>query len=115
MGTGRSQRHLREVQGVDSSGLGDGGPAPVVPNPSATATGTVDVALLTDANTVTGVTLTDVGGAYTSPPTVTFSAGAVVAIGYTSIFNGSVIGVGITNPGSYLDTSLPVTVVFSAP
>jgi hypothetical protein len=78
---------------------------PAVPQGSS-LTITMDVtakgtAIVGTAGTVTGVTITQSGGAYTGAPTVTFTGGGGSGAAATAILlGGFVVGVAITNPGA---------------
>jgi hypothetical protein len=117
--TGRSQRHLREIQGVDSSGRTNEPAAPPVPPPTpVTATGTAVMGVVATNNPVASVTITEGGATYTLAPTVTFSAGdgaaPVTATGTAVLTGDAVTSVTIVTPGAYADGTTP-TVTFSAP
>jgi hypothetical protein len=119
MGTGRSQRHLREIQGIDSSGQGPGATPPVEPPPTpVTATGTAVMGVVATNNPVASVTITLGGVGYTVAPTVTFSAGdgavPVTATGTAVLTGDAVTSVTIVVAGAYADGTVP-TVTFSAP
>lgn len=81
-----------------------------------TSTGDVVPTLVTDANTVDSVDITEVGAGYTSAPAVTFSTGTGATATGTAVMTGTTVtGIAITDPGSYLDAELPITVTIDAP
>ena len=68
-------------------------------------------------NSVLSVTITNGGSAYTSEPTVTFSAppdnAGITATGTATVLNNAVTGVTVTDPGSKYAEGTPPTITFS--
>src|SRR5215467_13750517 len=75
-------------------------------NTVATATATIS------GGTVTGISITNPGSGYTSPPTITFTGGGIGgATATATISGGTVTGISITNPGSGYTS--PPTITFT--